>query len=101
MLTSLPAIFDRNRSPSGSEIKEAIMNIASPTNKGNFFHAAALCGSSLMKISEPAVITSEQLMPYGAVAKTIFVKANGLTAYHKAFCCENLYCPEKYEQASA
>lgn len=93
--------MDRDRTPSGREIKEAKMNQANQITKEQFFQATALCGSDLMKISEPTMNASDQLMPYGAAVKAIFIKANGLTAYNKAFRCESLYCPEEYEQASA
>jgi hypothetical protein len=33
------------------------------------------------------VVAAESLMPYEAVAKTIFVKANGLPAYYRAIGC--------------
>jgi hypothetical protein len=77
------------------------MNQATQGTKEQLFHATALCVNGLMKKFEPTITISEQLMPYGAVAKAIFIKANGLAAYNKAFCCGNLYCPEDYEQASA
>lgn len=91
--------MDRDRTPNGYETKETKMNRAIQITHEKFFKATVLCSKSLMKISEPAITTSEQLMPYGAAAKAIFIKANGLTAYNKAFSCENLYCSEEYEQA--
>jgi hypothetical protein len=53
-----------------------------------------------MGIAEPSAAAPEQLMPYGAAAKAIFVKANGLQAYNEAVRCEDLYCSEQYEQTS-
>jgi len=77
------------------------MNQTTQCTNEQLFHAPALCVDGLMKKSEPTITISEQLMPYGAVAKAIFIRANGLAAYNKAFCCGSLYCPEDYEQASA
>lgn len=77
------------------------MNQATQGTKEQLIHVTALCVNGLMKKLERANAVSEQLMPYGAVAKAIFVRANGLAAYNKAFCCGNLYCPADYEQASA
>lgn len=65
-------------------------------------HTVAIYGSNtLMGIAEPSAAAPEQLMPYGAAAKAIFVKANGLQAYNESVRCENLYCSEQYEQTSA
>lgn len=65
-------------------------------------HAVAKCeSSSLKKIAITSKTATEQLMPYGAAAKAIYVRANGLSAYNKAYRCENYYCAEHYEQTSA
>lgn len=77
------------------------MNQTTPTSQEQFLLATVLCGCGLMKIPEPEITASERLMPYGEVAKAIFIKANGLPAYNKAYRCENVYCPEEYEQVPA
>ena len=79
----------RASTPSRCESKEAKMNQANQITREQFFQAAALCSNRLMKISEPAITVMEQLMPYGAAVKAIFIEANGLTAYNKAFRCES------------
>lgn len=78
------------------------MDNTTQTPAEKFIHSVAIYGSStLMGIAEPSAAAPELLMPYGAAAKAIFVKANGMQAYNDAVRCENLYCAEDYEQTSA
>jgi hypothetical protein len=73
-----------------------------PTPAKKPIHSVAISGcNTFMGIAEPSVAAPEQLLPYGAAVKAIFVKANGLPAYNKAFRCQNFYCAEQYEQTSA
>ncbi len=77
------------------------MNTTTQTPAERPIHSVVIYGSTtLMGIAEPSVAVPEELMPYGAAAKAIFVKANGLQAYNEAVRCENLYCSERYEQMS-
>ncbi len=60
------------------------MNITTPIPAEPSIHSVAIYGcNTLMGIAEPSVADSEQLMPYGAAVKAIFVKANGLPAYNR------------------
>jgi hypothetical protein len=45
---------------------------------------ATLSKSALEENNSPTAGITENLMPYEAAAKAIFVKANGLPAYYKA-----------------
>lgn len=75
------------------------MNHTTQTPAEKSIHSVAMYGSStLMGIAEPTAAAPERLMPYGAAAKVIFVKANGMQAYNDAVRCENLYCADDYEQ---
>lgn len=60
------------------------MNNTSPALAEKSIHSVAIYGSNaLMGIAEPSVAEPERLMPYGAAAKAIFIKANGLHAYNR------------------
>lgn len=78
------------------------MNKASQVPAENSSHAVAKSERiRLKKITEASEATAERLMPYGAAAKAIFVKANGLVAYNQAFRREHSYCPEQSEKTLA
>lgn len=59
------------------------MNKIAPRPEQTSPHPPGIFGNDILPMmSDPTTMDSpEQLMPYGTVAKAIFVKANGLAAY--------------------
>lgn len=60
------------------------MNKTTPLPEQTSLHPTAIFGNDILPMmSDLPMDSPEQLMPYGTVAKAIFVKANGLAAYNR------------------
>lgn len=91
MLYWLSATWDRRkvRREAGQKANRTMKNSSLPAGFHKLNPAARLVpvgagGGTPEVIPPPSPEVEEMLLPFGAVAKAIFVKANGLAAYFKS-----------------
>jgi hypothetical protein len=98
MLTPFPATSDRGRPANRGKTMEV--------DKNNMTHAVSKTPLQMADtqeifpatLSESAIGFFDQLMPFGAAARAIFVNANGLSAYNDAIRCGYLFDFEQFKR---